>query len=60
LSQQMNAPSALKVISQPSDVPNLDDVASYAYQNEPAGQVRVYIIDSGADPQSVVRASCEL
>jgi hypothetical protein len=60
LSQQRNAPSALKVISQPTDVPNLADIASYAYQNEPVGQVRIYIIDSGADPQSDVSGSCML
>ena len=60
LNQEPNAPGALKVISQPTDVPNLADISTYAYQNEPPGQVRVYIIDTGDSPQSVVRASCVL
>jgi hypothetical protein len=57
LSQQIGAPTALKVISQPTDVPNIDDIDSYALQVEPVGAVRIYIIDSGVDPQCDVSAS---
>lgn len=48
LNQQTPVAASLKVISQPPGV-DLSDIVSYAYQTEPLGQVRVYIIDTGAN-----------
>jgi hypothetical protein len=44
----------LKVISQPPLV-RLDDILTYAYQDEVIGNVRVYIVDSEADVSIQVR-----
>ena len=45
----------MKVVSQPFDqvrgaVVPLDQITSYAYQDEDLGRVRLYIIDTGVDP----------
>ena len=53
--QDTNAPDDLRVISQPPGIA-LADIASYAWQYEAMGFVRVYIVDTGADSTSPVRS----
>ncbi|KAI9820804.1 MAG: hypothetical protein M1827_005175 [Pycnora praestabilis] len=45
---QKNADDDLKVISQPKDTPNIDDLPGYYYDSTAGQNTRVYIIDSGA------------
>jgi len=55
LNQQNPAITSLRVVSQPPNNPVLTDIVTYAYQTEPLGQARLYIVDSGVDTSSPVK-----